>query len=203
MPVIINFKICDNSKACGGIESCPTHALFWDKKNNTIGIDNSKCTNCETCVKSCPIGAIQVAHTNDEYKILQQKNYQDQRKLRDLFIDRYGATPINPAFSVSQSDLDKYITQATKPIVIELFDNNSIECLLKSIPIKNLFNFDIQYLKIEVKNHSLLKTYNIQKLPCLLFFKNNQLIDKIEGYYEDKQKQEIQEKINKITNLLD
>ena len=40
MSVLINFKICDNAKECGGIEVCPTGALSWDEENETIKIDN-------------------------------------------------------------------------------------------------------------------------------------------------------------------
>jgi NAD-dependent dihydropyrimidine dehydrogenase PreA subunit len=62
MSVLINFKICDNSCECGGIKICPNGALFWDTKNNKIGIDNEKCISCGICVKECPIGAIKVAN---------------------------------------------------------------------------------------------------------------------------------------------
>lgn len=30
MPVLINFKICDNAKDCSGIAVCPTGALSWE-----------------------------------------------------------------------------------------------------------------------------------------------------------------------------
>ena len=36
MPVLINFKICDNAKECGGIEVCPTGALSYDDENKSI-----------------------------------------------------------------------------------------------------------------------------------------------------------------------
>lgn len=35
MAVLVNFKICDNAKECGGIEVCPTGALSWDEENET------------------------------------------------------------------------------------------------------------------------------------------------------------------------
>lgn len=83
--------------------------------------------------------------------------------------------------------------------VAELFKNNSIECLLRSIPIKELFqDKDIKYKKTEVKDDSLLKKYKIKKLPALLFFKGGKLIGKIEGYYSNKEKGKLVEKINKL-----
>lgn len=45
MAVLVNFKICDNAKECSGIEVCPTQALSWDEKEETIVIDNNKSFN--------------------------------------------------------------------------------------------------------------------------------------------------------------
>lgn len=51
---------------------------------------------------------------------------------------------------------------------------------------------------MEVKDISLLKKYKIKKLPALLFFKDGKLDDKIEGYYDSKEKEILLIKINKI-----
>ena len=37
MPVLINFKICDNSEAYDGITACPVGAFHWDKKKKMRG----------------------------------------------------------------------------------------------------------------------------------------------------------------------
>ena len=42
MAVLINFKICDNAKECGGIDVCPTGALSWNDVDSKIEIDNDK-----------------------------------------------------------------------------------------------------------------------------------------------------------------
>ncbi|MBU0897971.1 MAG: 4Fe-4S dicluster domain-containing protein [Patescibacteria group bacterium] len=61
MSVLINFKICDNSKDCNGIKVCPVGAIFWDEKRKTVAVNNKKCISCGMCEKSCLIGAIRVA----------------------------------------------------------------------------------------------------------------------------------------------
>jgi len=199
MAVLINFKICDNTEDCGGIEVCPVGAFYWDDKNKTIAVDNSKCINCGKCEEACPINAIRVAKTEKEYRKIKKEIKEDPRKISDLFVDRYGAQPIHLGFLISQDKFDVQILKSTKLAVAELFKNDSIECLLRSIPIKELFqDKDIKYKKTEVKDDSLLKRYKIKKLPALLFFRGGKLIGKIEGYYNNQEKGKLVEKINKL-----
>ena len=61
MSVLVNFKICDNAKECGGIAVCPTGALSWNEKKGTIEINNEKCISCGLCEKECSIGEIAFA----------------------------------------------------------------------------------------------------------------------------------------------
>lgn len=203
MPVLINFKICDNSEDCSGIEVCPNGAFYWDRKNKTIAVDNSKCINCGKCEEACPVDAIRVARTKEEYEKIKKEIEEDPRKVSDLFIDRYGAQPIHPAFLIPQSKFDVQILKSIKPAAVELFNNDSIECLLRSIPIKKLLEgLDVKYRKIEVKDNSLPEKYGIRELPALLFFKDGKLTGKIEGYYDTEKKEDIIKKVNRIISKI-
>ena len=73
MAVFVNFKICDNAKECGGVAVCPTGAFTYDDEKETIVIDNEKCISCGLCEKECPIGAIRVAKTEEEYNNLPEE----------------------------------------------------------------------------------------------------------------------------------
>jgi NAD-dependent dihydropyrimidine dehydrogenase PreA subunit len=201
MTAIINFKICDNSSECSGINSCPNGAFRWNDKKKTIEIDNKKCTSCGTCEKACPVGAIRVAIDKAELKKIKKEISEDKRKISDLFVDRYGAQPIHDAFLEKEENVDKLLNISKIPIMIEFFNADSIRCLLYSIPIKELFSGQIRYNKIELKTDKLLKKYKIKKLPALLFFNNGKLVGKIEGYYERSQIKEIKNKINKIKKV--
>lgn len=199
MPVLINFKICDNSKDCSGIEACPTGALFWDTENKTIIVDNTKCTSCGACENSCPVGAIRVAKNDDELAQIKKEINADTRTVSDLFVDRYGAQPIHPAFNISEDKFNVQILESTKPAVVELFSNDSIQCLLHSIPIKDLFHgHDIKYRKIEVTGNTFIEKYRVKELPALLFFRNGNLVGKIEGYFDIRKKSELLDDVNKI-----
>ncbi len=197
MPVLINFKICDNSKDCSGISVCPTSAFHWNEKKKIIEIDEKKCTSCGTCEKSCPVGAIHVAKTVEEFKKLKKEIDEDPRKVHDLFVDRYGAQPIHEAFLINEDEFNIQILEASKLAAAEFFKNETIMCLLNSIPIRDIFkDMDIKYRKVDITTEKLLKKYNIKKLPSLLFFKEGKLIGKIEGYVDDKDK--MKKEVNKI-----
>ncbi|MCU0652696.1 MAG: 4Fe-4S binding protein [Candidatus Pacebacteria bacterium] len=200
MAVLINFKICDNAKECNGIAVCKTGALSWDEKKNTIKIDNSKCVSCGACEKACMIQAIKVARNDKEYAKLKKEIDNDPRSFFDLFVDRYGAMSVHPGFMAYEDKFDVEFIKTNKPVVVEIFNNDSIKCLLHSIPVKKLLEgkSKIKYRKLEIKSDRLLKKYKIAELPALLIFNQGKLIGKIEGYYDVGKQRALKEKIDKI-----
>ena len=193
MSVLINFKICDNAKECGGVAVCPTGALSWDEENKTIKIDNSKCICCGACERNCPIGAIKVAFSDAEYDKIAKEIEDDPRTVKDLFVDRYGAAPLSEFFMINEDEIESKLTKGI--VLVELYNDDSIECLLKSIPIKEITKdlpSDTLFYKVESSSND--------NLPALLIYKNKKLLDKIEGYYTVDQKEELLEKINNIIN---
>jgi len=197
---LINFKICDNSEDCIGIEVCPTKAFYWDEKNKKLAIDESRCINCDKCEKSCPVGAIRFAKNQKEYKSIKKEIKKDQRKASDLFVDRYGAEPVHPAFLIDEKKFEVQILRSTKLAAVELFNNDSIQCLFNSIHMKELLEgLDIKYRKMGTENEELLKRYKVKKFPSLLFFKDEKLVGKIDGYYDKSNKNELMKKIKSIT----
>ena len=203
MPVLINFKVCDNAEACNAINVCPTGAFRWNKEKKTLEIDKEKCIDCGLCAtseKSCQVGAIRFAKTQEELKKIKKEIDDDPRTIADLMADRYGGQPINMPFYCTEEELSEVLT-TSKMCLIEVFNDDSIECLIKSIPIKDIMKKTINdsvYRKVEIKTDTLIKKYNITELPSLLVFNNNKLLGKIDGYYSTEQKEEFIEKINKI-----
>lgn len=199
MSVLVNFKICDNAKECGGIAVCPTGALSYDDEKETIIIDNEKCISCGRCERECPIGAIMVARTNEEYDKLKKEIDNDSRTTKDLFVDRYGATPLSEFFMIESDDIENKVHNEGLTL-IELYTEDSIQCLLKSIPIKELSQNlpkDTLFYKAEATEETINK-YNINEVPSLLIFKNGSLLGHIDGYYTIDSKEEMIKEINKI-----
>ena len=148
--------------------------------------------------KVAQYGAIKFAKDKDELKKIEKEIEEDNRTIKDLMVDRYGAQPINMHFCCKEKELEKVIS-TKRTVFIEAFKEETEECLIKSIPIKEIFNklnlTDITYNKLEVENDEFLKKYDIKELPSLLIFKDEKVIGKIDGYYK------IEEKDNFINNI--
>ncbi len=201
MAVLINFKICDNDKACGGVAVCPTGAIYYDEEKETLAIDNEKCISCGMCEKECPIGAIKVAKDEKEYEILKKQIEEDPRRTKDLFVDRYGATPLSEFFMLDSEDVANKVN-SKNIVLIEFYNDDSIQCLLKSIPIKELlkdFPDSTQFYKVEI-TEALTNEYQIKELPALVAFENGRMIGKIEGYIDEDNKEKLMNEIQALKN---
>lgn len=201
MAVLINFKICDNAKECGGIAVCPTGALSYNDEKKSIIIDNDKCISCGRCENECPIGAIMVARTDEEYDKIKEEIDNDTRTTKDLFVDRYGATPLSEFFMINPDDIENKINNDGITL-IELYNDDSIQCLLKSIPIKEISKDlpkDTLFYKVEA-TEKIINQYDINELPSLLIFKKENLLGHVDGYYTIDKKEEIKKEIKRIIN---
>lgn len=201
MSVLVNFKICDNDKACSGMAVCPMGVFTWNGEKNTLEIDNSKCICCGACEKACMVSAIRVAHNDEEYKKIEKEIEEDPRSINDLLVEKYGAKVIDLAMAGEEWEIDSKLDNASRPLIVELYNEDSIMCLLKSINVKEIadaFSKDTRYRKIEVLNEDLMKRFDITELPSLLFFKDGKFVGKVEGYYTTDEKDKL---INQIKDL--
>ena len=202
MPVIRNYKICDNAEACNAIRVCPTGAFRWNEEKKTLEVDEETCIGCGLCATSedsCSVGAIKYAKTEEEAEKIRKEIEDDPRTVADLMVDRYGSQPINMPFSCSEERLEAVLT-TERICLVEINKEDLEECLIKSIPVKEILSNieNSTYRKIEIQTENLVQKYNIEQLPAMLIFKDEKLLGKIEGYYTVDQKQEFLDKINEI-----
>ena len=203
MPVIINFKICDNCDACNAIPLCPTKAYRYNNEKKTLEIDKDKCIDCGVCAtsdKTCSVGAIRWSRDLDEFERIKKEIEEDKRTVADLMVDRYGATPINMPFYCKEENLKK-VLKTDKVCFVEFYKEELIEYMIKDIKIKEIykkFDKDFIYRKVVVTDDEILKKYNITELPALVFFKDEKMLGTINGYYSVDMKEELFEKINNI-----
>lgn len=198
MAVLVNFKICDNAKECGGIAVCPTGALSWNEEKETIEIDNNKCISCGLCEKECPIGAIMVAKNNEEYQKIKKEIDEDPRTTKDLFVDRYGAVAISDFFKIELEEIKEKVEKDCLTL-IEVYNPDVAECLLKSISIKELTkNLPSDTLFYKAESDKTIDEYKIMELPSLLIFRKSKLLGHIDGYYTIDEKEKVISKLSSI-----
>ncbi len=172
--------------------------MYFDDELNKIVVKDT-CTSCGLCEAECPVGCIMVAKNETEFRELEQDIENDPRTIKDLFVDRYGAAPLSEFFMLESEDFAAKISNQNLTI-IELYEDNSIQCLLKSIPIKEITDHikqEVNYFNLQPTDEIMTK-YQITELPALLFFKANDLLGKIEGYFEIDQQEVLITKVKEI-----
>ncbi|MFA5052616.1 MAG: 4Fe-4S binding protein [Parcubacteria group bacterium] len=199
MRPLINFKVCDNSPECDAVAVCPTKAIIWDEGKKTLSVISEKCIGCQKCVSACPVGAIKFAATiEDENRIIREFE-EEAAQVGELFIDRYGATPIGPNAGYKESEIDLNSVLSDGISVIELIDPENMSCLRASIPIKRLFSNDVYYSKaLSDESEKLQQEFGITTLPALLIFKGKKFLGKIQGSYDIDNEADLADAIKKI-----
>ena len=176
--VVINYNICDNAKECSGIEACPTGAMFWNEEEGKIDYRAGDCIDCGKCEGACPVGAILWGTDDEDYEHKRQQVAEETRTLEELNVERYGAAPIDECIEISEVAAYLQDNKDNGYLLLEVFNDASIYCLLHSIrvkEIKEIFGNDLLYV---VGNE------------YLIVMKNGAFSGVVEGYYDDENKEE-------------
>jgi NAD-dependent dihydropyrimidine dehydrogenase PreA subunit len=181
VPVLVNYKICDKGKSCPCISVCPTKAWYWDEKNKRPAVDNTKCTNCWTCIKACPARAVLFAFTEKELEGLKKEVEKDPRTEKDLMIERYNSDPVNPEIMLSAENFDKVI-DSNELVFVEFWGPKFLtRCRINAPAYRDILpkNKNIVIRKLNAdENPDIAKKYGIFSLPSLVLFHKGKPIEK-------------------------
>jgi NAD-dependent dihydropyrimidine dehydrogenase PreA subunit len=200
MQIIINHKICDQSPACGGIEVCPTKALYWDETSKKISYDENKCIGCGACENMCPIHAINLARTAEQEREVIAKIDSDQRRAEDLFVDRFGGDFVHTTETLSANAMT-IIKRTAGLLILELNNEDLIHCLLNCIPLADVIGAPYTHIKVMNPDEELLKELGVSELPALILFRDGVKVGDVQGFFEnssDVEKVLLKSKIKKI-----
>ena len=195
MAVQINWKICDNDKACSGIAECPTGALYWNEEKNTIDIKNELCISCRKCITNgCPVGAIIVTETDAEYERAKANIESDSHDKAQLFVDRFGAAPIRDDVLIDKENIAEKTTSGIT--LIERFTDSSIQCLIHSIKVDDVrFKLGLTFNYYTCEDDEPDET---TEYPILDVYLDGKLIGSLSGYYSEDRFDEFVTKLQSI-----
>jgi len=217
MPIMFNFKVCDNASACNGIGACPVKAITWDDKQQTLIVDNTKCISCGKCAVSCPVPeAILVAKTKEEFEKIKERVEDDSRTRAELLKDRYGVAPTDQNLVVTMKNFNNEVLETDRVVIVDFWDEPHVGCRIFSIPLeatvpkkvvltgimnnqKNLKDIKFKFRKIDAqKNPEIAKRYNVNTIPTIMLFFKGKSIGRIEGYYKTEKENELRKKVEDI-----
>lgn len=201
--VIINRNICDNAAECDGIRVCPTNALHWNEANKKVDYDPQSCIDCGDCANEeigCPVGAILWGVDEADYKAKMKLVEEETMTLDKLEVDRYGAMPIKA--EVDLNEIEPIIKASNGILLIEVFFEEAVKCLIKSIPYSDIIAAlpeDTKIVKVAVARAADFSICDIAELPALIIIKNHNICGVVSGYFNVDQQRTF---IDKILNLL-
>lgn len=203
MPAVFNYKICDLAPECDGIGVCPTKALFYNPKTKRPEVDNKKCISCGLCVEACPVKAILVAQTEEEYRELVERVKNDPRSEKDLWRERLGCQPGRTPPSakiVTPQNLSQEVKKIKGWVALDAWSEETLDCRYHSVLWEDLgFSDQFELKKLDGgKYPELVKELGVTEFPTLLFFKNGKEINRREGYIYFGDKRALTKQIKKI-----
>jgi thiol-disulfide isomerase/thioredoxin len=192
---------------CGGIEICPTEAIYYDKKLKRPVWDESKCTFCLKCttIDVCPVGCILYARNIEEINKIQKMIKEDPRTQQWLWQERYGVEP--GKFGKLAKNINnevKEILAKSGPKLIDLWHEDYLDCRLHAPLYSNLVeNLEsVAIYKIDMTNdREVADKLTVTEYPTLLMYFDDKEVGRIEGYIDEENVVSVKRKIAKLLKL--
>jgi thioredoxin 1 len=87
--------------------------------------------------------------------------------------------------TLTEANFRQEVLESTQPVFVEFFANWCGTChinapLIRDIALK--FRARVKFCRIDIETHeAIAKTYGVQKIPTMLFFKDGQVVDFLTG----------------------
>ncbi|MCL5039576.1 MAG: thioredoxin [Firmicutes bacterium] len=188
MPILVDYRACDDSPACSAVRVCPKGALRFDRNKGKIVADNSKCTACSApCTQVCPAGALKYYATMEELKKAETEISSSTLTKDDLLEQRYGLRPGDPRelgpnlYHVDCDNFTSDVLRSDVPVVVDFWAEWCAPCRVLAPTFKQMaaeYEGRMKFGKLDTEDcQEVPSRYGIMSIPTMLFFYNGEIID--------------------------
>ena len=193
MPVLIDYRVCDNAPGCGASRVCPTGAIAYDHGKNKVLVDSGSCIDCENhpCTRYCPAGAVKFAASHDELERLKAEIESSSLSRDDLLEEKYGVRPGDPKdlgpnlIHVDDGNFAAEVLNSPLPVVVDFWAEWCAPCRILAPTFKSVaaeYDGRVRFAKLDTEEAAgTAARYGIMSIPTMLFFADGRVVDQAVG----------------------
>jgi len=198
MPIAINHKICDKGRGCPCITVCETGAWSFSEEKKMPVVDNTKCTDCGVCIKTCPARAVLFAVNEEGLKQIQDAVSRDSRTADEVHEPRFNADPLDESLLVNEKSFDKALSKDVA--LVEFWSAQTCgRCRLNTPKYSDIVPDGLSVFQVNAdKDKKLAERFGVHAFPALVLFRNGEVADRIFGFSSLADEKEMKRRISAV-----